>query len=85
MSEPRDLRDVTLGDLEEVIASLDVGALSPEQHAQLFRVARRSIEKIRSSLPPGRIRTDIALAVAGHALTEIEHAWLRAAGVPRAG
>lgn len=76
------VRDVTLGDVVDVIESIDVGALTPEQGSALFRIARAAVHKVREALPDDApIYRVILLGTAEHGLTELEHAWLRAAGV----
>jgi len=69
---PDNLREMTLGEIEEYIRSLDFGALTGYQYAQIFRIMRMALTKTRNQLPAGAFWKRIAIGTAIHALAEVE-------------
>lgn len=75
----RDLRDLTLGELGEVIVSLDVGALSMEQLEAIGGAVRAELRRRRAAMPRDWFWRNLGIVVVEHALEELELAWARAA------
>lgn len=85
MTKPVDVRDVTLGELADevldAIDSIETATMTEGQVRTLFRIAKRSVERVRETCPKEKFWHSVGLGVAGHALSELEQALLKKAGV----
>jgi hypothetical protein len=67
-----DLRNLTLGDIEEYFRSLNFGALKGNQWVQVISIIRTALQGTRAELPPSLYWRRVAISAAVHVLSELE-------------
>ncbi len=72
MSRPNTIKDMTLAEIEDYFRSLDFGALTAEQYAQVIRIVQMSLRRFRNQIPGRYYWRRLAVGTAIHALTELE-------------
>ncbi len=77
----KDLRDLTLGEIGEVLVSMDVGAVSVEQTGAVLRAIREELARRRLELPTAYFWRRVGLAALERSLEALEAEWIEAAGV----